>query len=88
MDVVISEDNIRCRGSCSVKYLDNEIEIKVPLTDITGADYCAVTRVTSGAATGKIDTLTYKDDGTSGEVLAVVTFTYDANGYLESIGVV
>jgi len=54
----------------------------------SGYDYIALTRVAAGAATGEIETITYKTGGVSGKTLRVVTLGYDINGYMISVGVV
>jgi hypothetical protein len=42
-------------------------------------DYVSLTYVAAGNGIGEIETITYKQGGASGNTVAVVTLTYDAN---------
>jgi hypothetical protein len=42
-------------------------------------DYVSLTYVAAGNGVGEIETITYKQGGASGNTVAVVTLTYDAN---------
>lgn len=70
-----------------MKYIDNGLEIPIDLKLPEGADYISLDRLSSGNAEGKISGITYRDDGSSGTVMAQVNFIYDDNGRLSSIEV-
>lgn len=48
-------------------------------------DYIALTYVTSGNGLGEIETVTYKDGGASGTLVATLTLGYDASNNLVSV---
>tara|TARA_R100001443_G_scaffold102933_1_gene111204 strand:- start:12238 stop:12441 length:204 start_codon:yes stop_codon:yes gene_type:complete len=48
-------------------------------------DYVSMTYVASGNGTGEIETITYKEGGASGVVVATMTLTYDANNKLSDV---
>lgn len=48
-------------------------------------DFISMTYVTSGNGVGEIETVTYKQGGTSGTTVAILTLTYDSSNRIESI---
>jgi len=52
---------------------------------IPSHDYVALTYVSSGNGAGEIQTITYKDGGSSGTTVAVLTLAYDSNNKLTSV---
>ena len=48
-------------------------------------DYVSLTYVTAGNGVGEIETITYKQGGASGNTVAVMTLTYDANNKLYTV---
>lgn len=52
---------------------------------IPSHDYVALTYVSSGNGAGEIQTITYKEGGSSGPTVAVLTLAYDSNNKLSSV---
>lgn len=48
-------------------------------------DFIALTYVTSGNGIGEIETVTYRNGGAGGSIVATLTLTYDASNNLETI---
>ena len=48
-------------------------------------DFLIITYVTSGNGTGEIETVTFKQGGSNGTVLGVLTLAYDANDKLSTV---
>ena len=48
-------------------------------------DFIALTYVTAGNGTGEISTVTYKQGGTSGLVVATLTLGYDSSNRLNAV---
>jgi len=48
-------------------------------------DYVSLTYVAAGNGVGEIETITYKQGGASGNTVAVVTLTYDANNKVATL---
>lgn len=63
--------------------LDNNIYIPIDFEAPTGSDYVEIERDTSG----NITNITYRDDGSSGKIMGMVSFTYDGSGKIQSMGV-
>ena len=53
--------------------------------DIGKYDYIALTYVSSGSGVGEIQTVTYKNGGSSGTIQAVLTIVYNASNEISSI---
>ena len=48
-------------------------------------DYLSMTYVASGNGAGEIETITYKEGGASGTVVATMSLTYDSNSKLSAV---
>lgn len=48
-------------------------------------DYISLTYVTSGNGVGEIETVTFKENGASGQTVAILTLGYDATNKLISV---
>lgn len=53
--------------------------------EIPSHDYISLTYVPSGNGVGEIETVTYKQGGSSGTVVGVLTLAYDSNNKLSSV---
>jgi hypothetical protein len=59
---------------------------KTKSADVTEAhDYKSYTYVAAGNGAGQVETITYRDGGAAGSIVATQTFTYDASDRVSSI---